>query len=75
MGHMEEKLLKETLLGTSESKETPLTPSFPPDKLNKLSFLSIMREVLMESSISLGGAMGREDRGRTEICEFTTSQI
>lgn len=54
---MEEKGLKKTLLGTSESRGTPLTLIFPLEKSIKFSKLSDFRTEEVKLAGSFGGAM------------------
>lgn len=55
---MEEKLLKVTLLGISESNGTFFTESFPPTRSKALSFLTEIKGLKIELIGSFGGAMG-----------------
>lgn len=63
-GQIEEKGLKETLVGTSESRGTPLTLNFPLDKSKYFSNLSPWR--MLEIEVSLGGAMRNGFQRKTE---------
>lgn len=64
---MEEKLLKKTLLGTSESNGTPLTESFPSDKSKQCSVLSEFRGVKMELAKPFGNSIEKtKTEGKTE---------
>ena len=54
---MEEKGLKNTLVGTSDSNGTPLTLSFPSETSIRFSKLSDLRTEEFKVAVSFGGAM------------------
>lgn len=56
-----------TLLGTSESKGTPLTLKFPFDKSKYFSKLPARNTLRTALTGSLGGAMVEENRGFSTV--------